>query len=229
MEFSGFLVPVYCPQFEIPKGQISITSDLRFVNEHVGQTIHGFDSVLHILDFCEIHLVPIIFEMAGLLPEIKPEEMRTDGNLITSFQMLFLFKILQDRPEHGPFGVIDDQTWTGFFAKAEKIELSPQLSMVSLTGFLKHMKEFSQCLLGWKCSTIDSLEDFIPSVSPPISPRHVQKLKCFDSPGRRDMRPFTEIQKTPLSIKRYVIWKILQVFNLIGLTHRLKCLNGLLL
>jgi hypothetical protein len=173
VEFSGFLVPVYCSQFEIPKGQISITSNLRFVNEHVSQTIHGFDSVLHILDFCEVHLVPIIFEMAGLLPEVKPEKMRTDGNLITSFQMLLLLKVLQDRPEHGPFGVVDDQTWTGFIAKAEKIELSSQLSMVSLTGLLKHMKEFFQCLLGWKRSAIDSLEDFIPSVSSPICPRYI--------------------------------------------------------
>jgi hypothetical protein len=173
VEFSGFLVPVYRPQFEIAKGQISITSDLRFVNEHVGEAVHRLNSVLHILYFCEVHLISIVFEMAGLLPELKSEKMRTDGDLITSLQMLLFLEILQDRPEHGTFGMVDHQTWTGFIAKTEKIQLPSQSTVVSFAGLLKHAKEFVQGLLGWKGGAINSLEDFIPGVSSPISPRYI--------------------------------------------------------
>src|SRR4030043_306487 len=93
MQFPGFLMPVYRSQFEISDREISITSNLRFVDQHMGETIHRFNPIFCILYLCEVHLISIIFEMAGLFPKIEPEKMGADDDLISSFQMLLLFKI----------------------------------------------------------------------------------------------------------------------------------------
>src|SRR5512137_2510955 len=94
MEFSRFLMSVYRSQFEGADGKISITSNLRFVDEHVSETIHRLNAVLHILHFCEIHLISIIFEMAGLSPKFKSEKVGTHDNLISPLQMFLPLEIL---------------------------------------------------------------------------------------------------------------------------------------
>src|SRR5512136_2335071 len=149
MELARFLMPVDRSQLEISDGKIPITPNLRFIDEHVGKTIHRFNSILHVLHFREIHLIPIVFEMARLLPELQPEEMGTDDDLISPLQMFLLLKIFEDRPEDGTFGMVNHQTRARLFAQAKEIQFPSQLSVVSFTGLLKHVEKFFQRLFGW--------------------------------------------------------------------------------
>jgi hypothetical protein len=118
--------------------------------------------------------------------------------------------------------MIDDQAWAGFFAKAEKIEFPPQLSVVPFPGFLEHMEKFLQGLLGWECGPINPLEYSIPSISSPICSRYIQKPKGFDSPCRREMGSFTEVQETALPIERDSLRELPQMLNFISLANLLK-------
>jgi hypothetical protein len=51
-------------ELKVADGKIPINPNLRLVDEHVRKTVHRFDPVLRILHFGEVHLVPIILEMA---------------------------------------------------------------------------------------------------------------------------------------------------------------------
>jgi len=60
----------------------------------MSEAIHRLNAVLHILHFCKIHLISIIFEMAGLPPKVESKKVGTDDHLISPLQMFLLLEIL---------------------------------------------------------------------------------------------------------------------------------------
>ena len=91
----------------------------------MGQTVHGFNPVLRILHLGEIHLVPVVLKVPGPFPQILLEKLGADDDLIAPLQVFLSFKIFEDRPEEGSFGMVDDQPRASLIVEAERSSSLP--------------------------------------------------------------------------------------------------------
>jgi hypothetical protein len=98
--------------------------------------VHRLDAVMLPLYFGKVHILPVVVPVAGFLPEINLQYLGTYDHFISPLQMFFPFPILNNRPQHGSFGMKYDKTCSRFIAYLEEIKLPSQLPVIPLFCFL---------------------------------------------------------------------------------------------
>ncbi|OPY14476.1 MAG: hypothetical protein A4E69_01200 [Syntrophus sp. PtaB.Bin138] len=194
-------MPVDCAKLKVAKGKIPIAPHLGFVNQHMGKAVHRLDPVGLPFHFGEIHVFPIVIEVAGFLPEIHLQNLRPHDHAIPALQMFLPLPILYQGAQHGPLGMEDDQPGSRLFADLEKIEIPSQLAVVPLFGLFDNPEILLQILPRGETGSIDTLEHLVPLVSAPVCAGDVEKLEGTDHGRRGDVRPPAEIGVAALPVK----------------------------
>ena len=108
VQHPGALVAQHRAQLEVAQRQVPVAADPGLVDQHVGQAVHGLDAVHLAFDFGEIHVVPVVVPMAGAFPEVRLEHLGAHDHLVAPLEMLPALEILDEAPQQGPFGMVDD-------------------------------------------------------------------------------------------------------------------------
>ena len=131
-------------EFEVPKRQISIAPDLGLIDHDMGEAVHGFYTVFHLVDFGEIHVFPIVLEMSRFFPHIEFQNVGSIDELVASFQVFLSFKVFKEVSQDGPIGVVDDKAGADFIGNTKKIKFFSKSSVISLFYLFEEGQIFLQ-------------------------------------------------------------------------------------
>ena len=136
VEDPRLLVPVHRAQLEIPEREIPVAADLRLVNEHVGDAVHGLDPVELLVHLGKIHVFPVVIEMARPLPEIALQDLGSLDDVVSPLQVFLSFPVLDNGPEKGALGMEDNEAGTDFVVHLEKVQFPPQAPVIPFLRLL---------------------------------------------------------------------------------------------
>ena len=216
---TGLFVPVDGAQFKISQGQIPVTADLRFIDQHVGQAVHGLDPVGLFIHFGEIHVFPVMIEMAGLFPQLGFEDLRSHDHVVAALQVFFSFPFLNQITQHHALGMKDDESRSRLVIHLEEIQFPAQTAMIPLFGLLDNPEMFDELFFRGETRSVDALEHLIFLIAAPVGACHIQKLEGLDHTRRGNMRPAAQIQITTLGIETHrfdLFGQIVQQLDLVG-------------
>ena len=135
-------------QFEVAQRQLPVAPDPGFVDQHVGQAVHGLDAVNLTFHLGEVHLLPVVVPMAGAFPQVGLEHLGAHDHLVAPLQMLPAFEILDEAPEQGALGVVDHHPRPRFLFDAEQLQFPAQAAVVPAFGLLQEFQVVRQFLFG---------------------------------------------------------------------------------
>ena len=72
---------------------------MRLVDHHVGEAVHRLDAVALLVHLGEVHVLPVIVEMARALPEFRLEDLGADDDIVAPLEVLFSLPVLDDRAQ----------------------------------------------------------------------------------------------------------------------------------
>ena len=197
----GLFVAVNRPQFEIAQRQIAVGADLRLVDQHVGEAVHRLDAVGLLIHLGEVHVLPVVIEVARPLPEIRLEDLGTDDDVVTALEVFLPLPVLDDRAQQGAFGVPDDQPRARLVVELEEIQFPAETAVVPLFRLFQEPQMFVERLLRRETGPVDALEHLVVLVPPPVGAGHVEELEGPDHPRRGDMGSAAEIDIAALGIE----------------------------
>ncbi len=169
-------------------------------------------------------------EVARFLPQINLQDLGAHDDIVPTFQVLLLFPILNDRSQESALRVEYDQPRTRLIIDLEEVKLSPQSSVVPLSGLLYNPQILVQLFLCGKPGTVDALEHLVLFIPAPVRPRDTQKFEGLDLPRRRHVGTPAEIDKSPLGIQAHIgniAGKIVDQLHLVWLAPLFKERNRL--
>ena len=103
----------------------------------MGEAVHGLYAVFHLIHLRKIHVVPVILEVARLLPHVELQDLGPIDELIAPLQVFLSFKIFKEIAKEGTVGMIDNKPRADFIGDAEKIQFFAEPPVVSLFSPLR--------------------------------------------------------------------------------------------
>lgn len=76
---------VYQTDFTHTDRQISVRMHILFVDQHTAGTVHGFYSIVFVIDNCCIHVVFVVFPVTASVPQISVQDDRSGNFYIACF------------------------------------------------------------------------------------------------------------------------------------------------
>ena len=197
------LVAVHGPQFEVAKRQVPIAADLRFVDHHVGEAVHGLDPIALIIHLGEIHGFLVVVHVARTDPHMIPEDLRPQDDIVAPLEMLFAFPVLDDGSEHRTLGVPDDEPRSHLLVDLEEIQLLAEPPVVAPLGLLDEDEILLHLLGCRKSRPVDALEHLVVLVAPPVGAGHVEQLEGLDLSRCGDVRAPAQIGEITLRVQAH--------------------------
>ena len=218
------LVAVHGAQLEVAQGQVPVAADLRLVDHHVGEAVHGLDAVALILHLREVHGLLVVIHVARLDPHVVPQDLRSQHDVVAPLEMFLALPVLDDGAQHGPLGVPDDEPGADFLIHLEEIQLLAELGLLDEGEVLLHLSGRR------KPRPVDALEHLVVLVAAPVGARHVEQLEGLDLARCRNVRPAAQIGEAALRVETHrldVGGEVVDQFHLVGLALLLEELHGL--
>ncbi|GFI18343.1 hypothetical protein IMSAGC009_03519 [Lachnospiraceae bacterium] len=193
---------------------------MRFhlIHKHPARTVHGLYCIIHIVDYCGIHIFPVVFPMAGSLPQ-TPVKHHGRGDFHVALLLMNPPPVIHQNifQYHSPGQEKGEPR--PFLHNREQSQLFSYLPVIPGFCLLQHLQVFFQLGSLGKRNPVNPRKHFIVLISPPVGPGNGQKLKRLDLACIGDVRPCTEFRIIPLPVKAdcLLLWKILNHFKLIGL------------
>ena len=90
------------PELEVTQRQIAVGTHLRLVDEHMREAVHRLDAVALLVNLGEVHILAVIVEVPGGLPQLGAQNLRPHDDIVTAPQMLAAFEIFDDGAQQRP-------------------------------------------------------------------------------------------------------------------------------
>jgi len=227
VQHAGLFMAVHDAELEIPLRQFTITAQMRIVNEHVRNAVHGLDAVHIAFNLREIHIFTVVGVMAGLFPQLTAQNLRALHKLIAALDMFAAQEIFKNRAEQHPLGQPEDHTGGHILMEREQIELLAELAVVAALGFLDAVQVFLEILGVGKGRCVDAGKHTVLFVAAPVRPGNGQQLERLHEPGIRDVRPTAQVNEIAVPVEGNAsVLKALDQLNFVGLAHIAEQLDG---
>ena len=198
-----FLVPVYRAELEVTQGQVPVAPDLRLIYHDVGQTVHRLEAVLHLIHLRQVHVFPVVLEVARPFPHIELEDLRPLGEEIAPPEVLLLLEILEDVAEESAVRVIDDEARSHFVGNAEKVQLFAKAPVVPLLHLLEELEVLPEGVDARKGRAVYPRKHLVLLVPPPVGAGEGEELECRYHASGRQVRPAAKIGKPVLGVEAH--------------------------
>ena len=143
-------------------------------------TIHGFQDVLLCLDIHRVHILGVVIEMPGCLPQIRLGDVRRKHELVPALVVLIPEVALDRVADHGALGVPEHEPAAGLLADLEEVQRLAELAVIAFLGLGQTGQIRIELLLLEECRGVDPLEHRPGRVAPPVGSRRVQHLETLD-------------------------------------------------
>ena len=180
VQHSRLFVAVDRAQLKIPKRQIPVAADFRFIYQHVGQAIHRLDAVCLFIHFCKIHIVPVMIKMAGFFPQINLQNLGAHDHIVTALQMFLSFPVFNKIAKQHAFRMEDDQARACLVIDLEQIQFPAQPAMVSFFRLFQQIQVIFKLLPVGKAGAVNALQHLVSFIAPPVGPRYAEQFKRLD-------------------------------------------------
>src|SRR5690606_14904790 len=137
--------------------------------------------------------------------------MRCDYRLVSALDLFFFQKLFEAASQGCALGEPDRQAVAHAFGEHKKLQLLPQLSVISLFCFFEQFEVFSQFFLFGESDAVYSGELFSTFVTAPIRAGDIEQLHGFYAPGVWYMRSAAQVCKIALVVECDL--SVLQVFE----------------
>ena len=97
----------------------------------MSETVHRLDAITLLVDLGEIHIFAIVIEMARCFPKLCTQNLRAHNEIVTTLNMLALFKFFEYISQHGTFGVPKHHAGANLIAEGKEIQFAAKLTMVT--------------------------------------------------------------------------------------------------
>ena len=223
VEHAGLLVPVHRAQLEVAQGQVPVAPDLRFVDHDVGEAVHGLQPVLDLVHLREVHVLPVVLVVAGLLPQVHLEYLRADDELVAPLQVLLFLEVFEDVAEQGAVRVVDHETRADLVGDAEEVELLAEPPVVPLLHFFKEVEVLLEGLGARKSRPVNPREHLVLFVAPPVRAGKAEELEGRYLSRRGEVGTAAEVGKAVLRVQAHLlVLYAADQFHLEGLAHAAK-------
>ena len=227
VQHAGLFVTVHDAKLEIPLLQFTIAAQMRIVNEHVRNAVHGLDAVHVAFDLREIHVFTVVGVMPGLFPQLAAQNLRALHKLITALDVFAAQEIFKDRTEQHPLGQPEDHTGGHILMEREQIEFLTELTVVAALGLFDTVQIFLEIFGIGKGRCVDAGKHTVLFVAAPVRPGNGQQLERLHEPGIRNVRPTAQVNEIAVPVQGDgPVFEALDQLDLVGLAHIVEQLDG---
>src|SRR5450759_801757 len=137
--------------------------------------------------------------------EIQLGDVRSDDVAIAALQLFIDDPPLELAPDGGPVREPDDLADTDALVEGEEFQLSAELLVVALLGFLEELEVIVQLPLCLPCGAVDAGQLRLLLIAAPVRSRDTQELERLQVAGRPDVRSSTQVEEFAGSIDAHLV------------------------
>jgi len=230
VQHARLLVAVDGAQLEVPQGQVPVAADLRFVDHHVREAVHGLDPVALVLHLGEVHGFLVVVHVARADPHVVPQDLRSQDNVVAPLEMLLALPVLDDGAQHRPLGVPDDESGAHLLVDLKEVQLPAELAVIAALGLLDEGEVLLHLFGCREPRPVNALEHLVVLVAPPVGARHVEELEGLDLSRRGDVRAAAQVGEVSLGVEAHrpdIGGQVLDQLHLVGLALLFEKLDRL--
>ena len=220
---AGQFVTVNQAQFRITQRQFLVGVGTGIVNHHAAGTVHGFDGVIHVVDFGEIHVFPVMIPVAGPDPQL-PVQDHGGHDLFVMVFAVHLVPVFQNGVADAHAVGMEEGEAGAFIVHAEDIQLFAQFAVVAFLCFFQHVQIFVQLFLAGEGGAVNTLQHLVLFVAPPVSARQAHQFKSFYTAGGRAVGAGAQVGEVALGVQadNGVFRQVVDQFYFIDFLFRCK-------
>ena len=168
--------------------------------------------------------------MAGTLPQLAAQDLRSAHKLVATLEMFAHEEVLKNGAEHHALGQPEGHAGSHVFMEGEQTELLAQTAMVASLGFLDGGKVILEALFIGEGRAVDAGEHGILFVAAPVGAGHGKELEGLDRTRAGNVRSAAEIEEVAAAVQGNGIGvDAFDDLHLVGLALVAEQRNGIVL
>ena len=166
----------------------------------MARAVHRLDGVLALFRLGEEHVLLVVVPVAGTLPQVHVQDLRT-AHFLVAVLLVLLADVLLDALPDGPAARMPEHHARGLGLGMEQIQVLAQLAVVALLGLFQHVQVGVLVFLASPGRAVDALQHLVVGVAAPVGARHLHQLEDLQLAGGRHVRPAAQVHETPFAVE----------------------------
>ncbi len=183
------------------EGQVPVRAQVAAVDDRALGAVHRLEAVFLALDVEPEHALCVQVPVAGLLPELPVDELRSADLLVAAPPLELAHRPLEDPPDALTLGVPEGRARADI-VEAEEIELDAQPAMVALLRLGPAPEVAVELVLGGPDRAVDALEHRALLVAPPVGAGDREQLERADPAGARHVGTLAQVDERAVLVDR---------------------------
>ncbi len=193
-------MPVHQAQLAHPHWQVPVAPQAALIGQDAAGAVHGLDGIVLIINFKRIHVIPVVFPVAALLPQRAGEDDRCLDLFIPCLAVDLPPIVFQGVAQHHALGIEEGEAGACLH-QVKQVQFPAQLAVVALFSLLDLLEVGLQVFLVGKSGAVDTLEHLVFFAPPPVGAGEAGELEGLDAPGRGQVRARAQVDKVALAVE----------------------------